>query len=120
MRHSGLDEATEGTERRGGMKYERAEIFSSGTEYEIFKYNYCENGCIHHVEREEDGFPALLEDGGCPIEDGMECARFNAELFPNVLLRVVDGDKYVKWHHCPFYRKAVRNDNRLYSSKRML
>ena len=52
------------------MRYERAEPFSNGTEYEIFRHNYCENGCIHHIDR-EDGFPELLENGGCPIEDGM-------------------------------------------------
>lgn len=46
------------------MRYERAKPFSNGTEYEIFRHNYCENGCIHHVEG-GDGFPdlatALLE-----------------------------------------------------------
>ena len=61
------------------MKYKAAKIFSSGTEYEMFKYNYCENGCIHHVE------------GG----DG----------FPDVLLEVWDGECCINWHHCSFYAK---------------
>lgn len=26
------------------MKYKIAKPFSNGTEYEIFRYNYCENG----------------------------------------------------------------------------
>lgn len=47
------------------MRYERAKPFSNGTEYEIFRHNYCENECIHHIDR-EDGFPELLENGGCP------------------------------------------------------
>ena len=86
------------------MKYKAAKIFSSGTEYEMFKYNYCENGCVHHVER-EDGFPELLENGGCPIEDRLECARFAIEVFPDVLLEVWDGERCINWHHCPFYTK---------------
>lgn len=86
------------------MRFERAKPFSNGTEYEIFRHNYCENGCIHHIDR-EDGFPELLENGGCPIEDGMECARFDKDLFPNVLVEVWDGDDCVNWHHCPFYAK---------------
>lgn len=86
------------------MKYKAAKIFSSGTEYEMFKYNYCENGCVHHVER-GDGFPELLEKGGCPIEDRLECARFAIEVFPDVLLEVWDGERCIKWHHCPFYTK---------------
>lgn len=49
--------------------------FSNGTEYEVFKYNFCED-CKKHKIR-EDGFPALPEDGGCPIEDAMENARFD-------------------------------------------
>ncbi len=68
------------------MRFERAKPFSNGTEYEIFRYNYCEKGCIH-------------------LEDGIECARYNGELFPNVLVEVWDGDDCVKWHHCPFYAK---------------
>ena len=86
------------------MRYERAKPFSNGTEYEIFRHNYCENGCIHHIDR-EDGFPEILENGGCPIEDGMECARFDKDLFPNVLVEAWDGEEQYMWHHCPFYAK---------------
>ncbi len=35
----------------------------------------------------------------------IECARYNRELFPNVLVEVWDGDDCVKWQHCPFYAK---------------
>lgn len=88
------------------MTYKRAKPFSNGTEYEIFRCSYCDNGCIHHIERKNDGFPELLENGGCPIEDGMECARFNIKLFPNVLVEIYDDNKCVCWHHCPFFVKA--------------
>lgn len=108
MQHSGTKKRVEAERiqvgRKCGMRFERAKPFSNGTEYEIFRYNYCENGCIHHIDR-EDGFPELLENGGCPIEDGMECARYNREMFPNVLLEAWDGEKQYMWHHCPFYAK---------------
>lgn len=85
------------------ITYKRAEAFSSGTAYEMFREEYCENGCIHHKERENDGFPELLENGGCPIEDGLECGRFDRELFPNVLVSVFEDGAYLKWCHCPFF-----------------
>lgn len=84
------------------MRYERAKPFSNGTEYEIFRNNYCENGCIHHIDR-EDGTPEPLKNGGCPIEDGMENARLNIELWPNVLLEAWDGEERYMWQHCPFF-----------------
>ena len=40
------------------MKYRIAQVFSSGTEYEIFRDNYCDNDCVFHKER-EDGFTDL-------------------------------------------------------------
>ena len=49
--------------------------FSNGTEYEAFKYNFCER-CRKHKLR-DDGFPAFTEDGGCPIEDDIKNTRFN-------------------------------------------
>lgn len=85
------------------IKYKIAKIFSSGTEFEIFKDNYCENGCKFHKEREEDGFAEFTENGGCPIEDRCESARFDREMFPNVLLEVWEDGKCLNWHHCPFY-----------------
>lgn len=87
------------------MWFKRANVFSSGTEYEIFKDNYCENGCKFHKEREEDGFAEFTEKGGCPIEDGCESARFDEKVFPNVLLEVWEKGNCLNWHHCPFYTK---------------
>lgn len=76
--------------------------FSNGTEYEIFKYNFCER-CQNHKVREEDGFPAFPEDGGCAIEDAMENARFDRMLFPSENVRELmdtsDGT-VIAWHYC--------------------
>lgn len=54
-------------------------VFSSGSEYEWFCEQYCDR-CRHYKER-EDGFPALVKDGGCPVRDKLEYARFG-QLFP--------------------------------------
>ena len=75
--------------------------FSSGTEYEVFKYNFCED-CIKHKLR-EDGFPAFPEDGGCPIEDAMENARFDISQFPSKNIRELRDSKdnsVITWHCC--------------------
>ena len=85
------------------MTFKIAKVFSSGTDLEIFKDNYCESGCVFHKVREDGVFAEFTENGGCPIEDRIECARFDEDAFPNVLLQVWDGNKCVKWHHCPFF-----------------
>lgn len=54
--------------------------FSSSTEYEWFCEQYCER-CRHYKEG-DSGFPVMSEDGGCPIRDKVEYARFN-ESFPS-------------------------------------
>lgn len=50
---------------------------------------------------------AQCKNGGCPIEDRLECARFTIEVFPDVLLEVWDGECCIKWQHCPFYTQEV-------------
>lgn len=75
--------------------------FSSGTEYEIFKYNFCEICRKHKVRK--DGFPAFPEDGGCPVEDAMENARFDISLFPSENIRELRDAKdntVIAWHYC--------------------
>ena len=75
--------------------------FSNGTEYEVFKYNFCED-CRKHVVR-EDGFPTFPEDGGCPIEDAMENARFDISQFPSEFIRELrdaKDDSVIAWHCC--------------------
>lgn len=91
------------------MKYRIAEAFSSGTDYEIFRDNYCDNDCVFHKER-EDGFTEFVENGGCPIEDRCESARFDEEAFPNVLLEIWKDGVCLKGHHCPFYTKKKGNE----------
>lgn len=93
------------------INYKRATKFSNGTEYEVFRYNYCDNGCIFHKTK-ENGFPEFMENGGCPIEDGLEGGRFDASLYPNVLVSVWDGEECINWNHCPFFtREEAGNDS---------
>lgn len=75
--------------------------FSSGTEYEVFKYNFCER-CKEH-KLNEDGFPAFPEEGGCPIEDAMENARFDISKYPSENIRELrdaNDDSIICWHYC--------------------
>ena len=83
------------------MSSKPSEPFSSGTEYECFKYSWCEK-CRNYKER-EDGFPALVENGGCPTLDAMEYARLNIGHFPSDdvrELRDVNTDNPLCWHYC--------------------
>lgn len=91
------------------MKFKIAKPFSSGTEYEIFKDNYCENGCRFHKTK-EDGFAEFTDNGGCPIEDRTESTRFDRNAFPNVMLEVWEDGKCINWHHCPFYTEEADNE----------
>lgn len=97
------------------MKYKYSKIFSNGTEYEIFKDNYCNNNCRYHKE-DENGLPCPAEKGGCPIEDKMEYARFDKHEFPNVLIEEWNDAETMcfSWHICPFFTKEKGdiNENR--------
>jgi len=89
------------------LSYKIANRFSNGTEYECFRYKYCDNGCIYHKER-EDGFTEFVENGGCPIENALEDARLIPFLFPMVLVEVWENkgqinERCLNWHHCPFF-----------------
>lgn len=87
------------------MVYPESKVFSSGTEYDMFKYNYCQK-CKYHKERESDGFPEFALYGGCPIEDEMESARFDDLRYPNKIIRKIydtDNKKTVTYHYCPFF-----------------
>ena len=75
--------------------------FSNGTEYIDFQYQFCER-CTNYRER-EDGFPELVENGGCPILDACEYARFDVNRFPTEWLRELSNDetgKPIAWHYC--------------------
>jgi hypothetical protein len=83
------------------VKIEKSKPFSSGTEYECFRYKWCER-CTHYKVREDDGFPEFPERGGCRILDLMERARFDEKWWPCkkiVTEKCENGDvKY--WHKC--------------------
>lgn len=75
--------------------------FSNGTEFEVFKDNWCYR-CRAHKER-PDGFPEFPENGGCPIEDATENARFDISKFPSdmlLTLRDATTDEVICWHYC--------------------
>lgn len=75
--------------------------FSNGTEYEFFKDNWCYR-CRAHKER-PDGFPEFPENGGCPIEDAMENARFDISKFPAEMVRELTDATLgtrISWHYC--------------------
>ena len=72
--------------------------FPNGTTYEIFLDNFCYR-CKKHKEN-EDGFCALVSEGGCPIENAMEDARFG-EPFPSEdIVQVETEDAILVWHAC--------------------
>lgn len=83
------------------MSKQPSKPFSNGTEFEVFKDNWCYR-CRNHKES-EDGFPEFPENGGCPIEDATENARFDKSQFPsNMLLKLRDAetDELICWHYC--------------------
>ena len=53
--------------------------FSNGMSYEFFLENFCHR-CKKH-KTDENGFCAFIEDGGCPIENAMEDARFGGHQY---------------------------------------
>lgn len=82
--------------------------FSSGTEYEVFIYNFCER-CRGYKERENDGFPEFPEKGGCLIRDAMENARFDISKFPSEWVRELRSAKdnsILAWHYCTRFSNA--------------
>ena len=82
------------------MKYRESKPFENDTEYVCFVYNWCEK-CKHYKLR-DDGFPEFPENGGCPVLDAMENARFNIEEFPkkDIVEEIYDGGDVVRCHVC--------------------
>lgn len=87
------------------MKIEESNPFSSGTEYEVFLYNWCEQ-CAHYKLR-DDGFPELPENGGCQVLDAMERARFGIEAFPckEIIEEWDENGNIVYYHKCTRFMK---------------
>ncbi len=85
----------------GSMSNNPSKPFSSGTEYEWFLEQFCER-CTEHKLR-EDGFPEFPDNGGCPIRDALENARFDVSQFPSEWvreLRSAKDDSVLAWNYC--------------------
>ena len=90
------------------MEHRESKPFSSGTEYEVFLYNWCEN-CKHYKVR-DDGFPEFPEQGGCPVLDAMENARFDSMYWPKrKIVEEWDGGKIRRFHKCLGFEEC-KND----------
>lgn len=73
--------------------------FSNGTEYEVFIDNFCAQ-CDKGKLR-ADGFPEFPENGGCPIWDAMENARFDKTIFPvNDVVQLEENGKVCCFYAC--------------------
>lgn len=57
-------------------------LFSNGTEYEIFQYNFCDK-CSKFVYWEE----ATDDNPVCPIEEAMAQACFDETKFPHEFIQ---------------------------------
>ena len=79
--------------------------FSNGMSYEFFLESFCYR-CKKHKEN-EDGFCAFVEQGGCPIENAMEDARFGHPFPSNDIVQLIEDGKTLYWHIC----KAFETDN---------
>ena len=72
--------------------------FPNGTTYEIFLDNFCYR-CKKHKE-DEQGFCAYVEEGGCPIENAMEEARFGNPFPSDDIVQVENEVAILVWHAC--------------------
>ena len=79
--------------------------FANGMSYKFFLECFCYR-CKKHKVR-EDGFCAFVEQGGCPIENAMEDARFG-EPFPSEdIVRIIEDGETKYWNVC----KAFETDD---------
>lgn len=97
------------------MKINPSTPFSSGTEYENFLYYFCER-CSKGKLR-EDGFPEFPENGGCPIWDAMENARFGEPFPSEKIVRLVDENGGIRvWNCCMDFQTNDTNLMAAYKS----
>lgn len=78
-------------------------MFSNGTEYEIFQYNFCDR-CARFVHWEE----ATKDNPVCPIEEGMAQACFDETKFPHEQIR---EDEQGNKRCTEFVRRRLSNGN---------
>lgn len=83
------------------MSNNPSQPFSNGSEYEFFRYNFCER-CRNQKLR-DDGFPEFPDKGGCPVLDATENARFDISQYPSEWireLRSAENNTVLSWHYC--------------------
>lgn len=91
------------------MRYSESKPFSSGMDYEFFVENWCGN-CTRYKLR-DDMFPEFPENGGCPVLDAIEYARFDLSKFPSkdiIEERDEDGN-VLYWHKCTKFKRRKAN-----------
>lgn len=81
--------------------------FSNGMSYEFFLENFCYRCKKHKVN--DDGFCAFVEQGGCPIENAMEDARFGSPFPSEDIVRIVEDDKTIYWNICKSFETDDKN-----------
>lgn len=90
------------------MKYKPATVFSSGTEYEIFRYNFCDR-CKFHKMSPDGAFIEFTKNGGCPIENDIESCHVGAVEFPKEIMEIYHNGKRICSHYCPFFTEKERD-----------
>lgn len=90
------------------MRTEPSTPFSNGMEYENFIYYFCER--CKKGKRDEDGFPECPEEGGCPIWDAMENARFGQPFPSDKIVRLVGDDGEIQVYNCCTEFDAIDED----------
>ena len=73
--------------------------FSNGTEFEVFRENFCLR-CKKHKDGEDGVVCAFVEDGGCPIENAMEDARWGEKFPSDQIVTILENGNYKYWHVC--------------------
>ena len=72
--------------------------FSNGMSYEFFLECFCYR-CKNH-KTDKDGFCAFVTDGGCPIENAMEDARFGSDFPSDDIVQIERDGKPFCWNAC--------------------
>ena len=72
--------------------------FPNGTEYDIFLASFCER-CKKH-KANDIGMCAYVEEGGCPIENAMEDARFGHPFPSEDIVKIYEDGEIICWNAC--------------------
>ena len=79
--------------------------FANGMSYEFFLESFCYRCKKHKVDK--NGFCAFIADGGCPIENAMEDARFGYDFPSEDIVRIIENGETKYWNVC----KAFETDD---------